>query len=240
MVDNLYSNKNSSNQTNTKKTSGSYKEACFGTDGNYKKIQYSDGTKANVIKDIMSGYNACGCEIQIGSKALQLTPSMIGNMSSSMLPEIENLYKAYTPFYGCPIDTDYLKMVQILKVYEVKQNDEKKKKDEESRIAIQNLINMNQKFCKGIPKTQLIFFEYLGSQYRTNPDEINLKRVQPSENYLGCTAVFYSPRGPITCQVTFDKTGMINGIEDIGLSTLRNMATTGSLLGAVLAKQGCQ
>jgi len=241
MVDNSYSNKNSSNQTNTKKTSKSYKEACFGPDDNYKKIQYSDGTKANVIKDIMSGYNACGCEIQIGSKALELTPSMIGHsISPSMLPEVETLYKAYSPFYGCPTDADYLKIVQILKIQEVKQAEAEKKEDEKLKIAIHNLIEMNQRFCKGTPKTQVIFFEYLGSQFRTNPDEIKLKRVQPTEKYLGCTAFFYSPRGPITCQITFDKIGTISGIEDISLSTLRNIATTGSLLGVALAKQGCE
>ena len=226
MVDNLYPNKNSVNQTNTNsanntntdlesKKTNSFRQACYGPDGNFKKIVYPDGSKAEVIKDGRSD-KACACGIRVNSEKYEILSPQEFEYGKMPL-EISNIYKNYSPFYGCPDYTDYSKIVQILKIRDAQETtakaEAKKKEDDEIRIAAQNLVNMTQKFCKGIPKVQVNILEYIGDRFESNPDEVKLKRVQPKDNYLGCAAIFYTPRGPINCSVVFDNTGVINNIN---------------------------
>jgi len=218
MISNLYANNNTSSQVNTNietKRTSSFRQACYGPDGNFKKIQYPDGSKAEVVKDGLSD-KACACGIRINSEKYEvLSPKQLeyGDMSS----EISNIYKAYSPFYGCPDYADYSKIIQILKFKEAQETkaklEAKKKEEDEARIATQNLVDMTQRFCKGIPKVQVNILEYIGDRFESNPDEVKLKRVQPKDNYLGCVAIFYTPRGPISCSIIFDKIGVINNIN---------------------------
>ena len=242
IVNNLYSNKNPSNQTNTEvdKGAASYGKACFGPDDNYKKIQYPDGSTAEVERGLVGNDN-CGCRLKLGSISYVLDSIHLKN-TNKMSPEISKIYKAYAPFYGCPDNADYSKIAQILKAKEDQEAkakaEEKNAKDERIRNGIEYLSNLNKNFCKGTPRTRLSFFEYLGSNFRTHPDDIKLKRVEPSEKYLGCIAVYYSSRGPITCQVVFDDKGVISGIEDKQLAYFRNNVIYG--LGFSLANYGCK
>ena len=227
--------KTAENQQVQKRAANSYAEACYGSDRNSKKIKYSDGTKAEAYI-LFSGRDKCGCLISLTpNEKFELYP----NYYSDIPNELVNIYESYAPFYGCPNDSDYLKFVQILKAEDVKRNEARRKADEEIKIEIQKLIESNKQFCKGIPKTKLNVFEYMGKQFRTNPDEINLKRVQPSDEYLGCTAIYYSPRGPVNCQVLFDDKGVIANVDTIGL-TIANKNILALSLGLIRIKQGCE
>lgn len=243
MVSNLYSNKNPSNQTNTEvdKGASSWKKACLGPDDNYKKIQYPDGSTARAKEGII-GRDNCGCRLELGSISYVLDSAYLNN-TNQMSPEISKIYKAYAPFYGCPDNADYSKIAQILKAKEDQEAkakaEEKNANDEKIRNAIKYLVDSNQKFCKGTPSTRLSFLEYLGSNFRTHPDDIKLKRVEPSEEYLGCIAVFYSSRGPITCQVVFDEKGVISDIEELDSAAFRIVRRGGSILDAS-KERGCK
>jgi hypothetical protein len=93
--------------------------------------------------------------------------------------------------------------------------------------AAQRSNSIISKMCTGLPKIYQEVLERLSQRVSVNPDSIQLKRVNLSDDYgmTACTGTFYSPRGAFSCLVEFQE----NGVIASACETLDTKTYTGKL-----------
>lgn len=224
----------------------SYEQACYNSSNNFKKVTYSDGVKAYVTLDLFNKYKTCACDISLPTGTLELIPSLIRDQE---IPAIRDLYTKNYPYGGCPSEADYLKITQLIQTKKnedaAREAKENQKNTEALKAYAKKLKQNNVSFCRGVPKAYSNLYEFIGNKYQVNPDSVTLKRVDLTDNALMCNAVFYLPKGKISCPVTFDSKGIVNGIVDSTFERLvgLNKNATGSIVDIFLLSNmntGCQ
>jgi len=154
-------NQNNSPQVSAQNVAGSYKEACYNSQGNFKEITYSDGVTAIVKDDIMASpkYSTCSCDIYYQSEfksRIEINPSFSDRGSN---PFPNNLWSVYTknkyPYGGCPSEADYQTLKQSI-------NNDKLQRDKEAN----NSKPMTKKEIAEFKKTCSVIV----SKFRTAKD----------------------------------------------------------------------
>ena len=101
----------------------------------------------------------------------------------------------------------------------------------DNELTTRNSLNQAiTKFCRGKPKVLLFVVENIAAKILENPNSINLERVEvvtesmrfigmdvpqagsqeaKDELYFGCNGVFYSPKGPLICNLHFYSDGVV-------------------------------
>lgn len=93
--------------------------------------------------------------------------------------------------------------------------------------SVQRSNSIISRMCVGTPKIYQEVLERLSQRVSVNPDSIQLKRVNVSDDYgmAACTGTFYSPRGAFSCLVEFQE----NGVIASACETLDTTTYTGKL-----------
>jgi hypothetical protein len=116
--------------------------------------------------------------------------------------------------YQATIKNAYLEEKRVYKkVVEDERRDEKKKSDLfEQEISAR--LNLVKKFCKGIPKVNIVVIENVSSVAKVDPQTIRLNRVNIADDGY-CYATFYTPKGVVRAFVILNENGVITSNSNI-------------------------
>ena len=113
---------------------------------------------------------------------------------------------------------------------------ESKTQQSDQELTTRNSLNQAiNSFCKGKPRFLQTIAETIGGRIGVNPSSVTLDRVEivsvsmwylgmantepgsqeaREEHYNGCNGVFYTPKGPLNCNLHFNNNGIVTNICD--------------------------
>lgn len=198
--------------------------------------KYSDGNQA-VLNSISGNYKSiCICSVtfnlETGEEFLGLL-SRYKNKNRILIASKENdvtwaqktanqISSIVEEHSRCPTEDEYQATIKNYyleekKVYKKVVLDERRHEAEKSDRFEQEIsarLNLVKKFCKGIPKVNIVVIENVSSVAKVDPQTIRLNRVNIADDGY-CYATFYTPKGVVRAFVILNENGVITSNSNI-------------------------